>query len=217
MSAGKICVVDFGTGNLRSVAKAVERVSDGVEVVVSNDAEVVAGSSRLVLPGQGAVGVWMRALQNQRLFDAVTEALNDRPVLGICIGMQALYAQSSEDGGTDCLGLLQGRVVHFRESAAAAIDRDGLKIPHMGWNNVNQTSDHPLWHGIENDSRFYFVHSFHAFEAATAQVAGQCHYGVDFVAAAAHENVFAVQFHPEKSASMGLKMLSNFVRWDGQS
>lgn len=217
MSSERICVVDFGTGNLRSVAKAVERVSDGVEVVVSNDAKVVAGSSRLVLPGQGAVGVWMRALQDQHLLEAVSGALNNRPVLGICIGMQALYTQSSEDGGTQCLGLLQGRVVHFRESAAAVIDRDGLKIPHMGWNNVDQTMSHPLWHGIENNSRFYFVHSFHASEASTAQVAGLCHYAVDFVAAAAHENIFAVQFHPEKSASMGLKMLSNFVSWDGQS
>ncbi len=209
--------MDFGTGNLRSVAKAVERVSDGIEVVVSSDAADVASAARVVLPGQGAVGVWMKALANERLHAAVSEALSSRPVLGICIGMQALYAQSSEDDGTQCLGLLQGRVMHFRESAAATIDREGLKIPHMGWNNVAQTLRHPLWQGIPDLSRFYFVHSFHAGEALATEVAGQCHYGVDFVAAAARDNVFAVQFHPEKSASMGLKMLSNFVSWDGQA
>lgn len=217
MTAQKICVVDFGTGNLRSVAKALQRVSPDANVIISSDAGAVASSDRVVLPGQGAIGVWMKALQDDALNTAVRKALVTRPVLGICIGLQALYAESSEDGGCPCLGFLDGRVVHFRESAAAQIDSQGLKIPHMGWNNVKQKTAHRLWQGIEDNSRFYFVHSFHGFDATPTQVTGECHFGVDFVAAAARDNVFAVQFHPEKSAARGLQMLANFVEWNGET
>lgn len=191
-----------------------------VDVVVSSDPAVVLSSDRVVLPGQGAIGHWMKTLQHGpesgSMQQAVQQVLSDRPVLGICLGLQALYASSSENDGCQCLGLLTGRVVHFRESCSAVIDRDHLKIPHMGWNRVHQTEPHPLWAGIEDGARFYFVHSYHGFDAAAAEVVGQTNYGIDFVSAAARENIFAVQFHPEKSAACGLQMLSNFVQWDGK-
>jgi len=173
-------------------------------------------SDRVVLPGQGAVGHWMTALRDGDLDAAVRQVLRDRPVLGICLGLQAMYESSTENDGCQCLAVLKGRVVHFRESCGARIDRDGLKIPHMGWNRVHQVRAHPMWQGVEDGARFYFVHSYHGFDTQASEEAARTRYGLDFVSAAARDNIFAVQFHPEKSADRGLQMLANFVQWDGK-
>lgn len=208
-----VVVVDFGTGNLRSVAKALEHVAPSTRVSVSSDPAVIRAAGRVVLPGQGAIGTWMAALREPRLREAVDDVMLSRPVLGICLGLQALYQYSEEDGGTACLGVLRGRVRHF----GVARDRSGalLKIPHMGWNTVTQTRPHRLWHAIENDARFYFVHSYYAVGEDPDEIAAETDYGVTFTSAAARGNVFAVQFHPEKSQRSGLTLLSNFLRWDG--
>jgi imidazole glycerol-phosphate synthase subunit HisH len=161
---------------------------------------------------------------NPALLDAVMEAIDTRPFLGICIGLQALYGYSSEDGGVECLGVLKGEVRHFLEARGGGsgdfTDPESgarLKIPHMGWNNVRLDRDHPLWRGIGQDSWFYFVHSYCALPDSRDQICGTTRYGVDFAAAAARGNVFAVQFHPEKSQRNGLELLGNFINWDGTS
>jgi len=221
----RIVVIDLGTGNLRSVARALETVApSGSEIRVTESAREVAGAERVVLPGQSAMGSVMARLRgNEDLLEAVNEALRDKPFLGICIGLQALYAHSSEDGGVACLGLLQGAVRHFREVSG---DPDGrfidpatgarLKIPHMGWNNVHQSRTHALWRGIDQDAWFYFVHSYCAFPDTAEEVFATTDYGLGFTAAAGRGNVFAVQFHPEKSQRNGLELLTNFTAWDGQ-
>ena len=210
---GSIFIVDLGTGNLRSVSKAVEHVAPRRKVEIGHDPERIRAAERLVLPGQGAIGTWMAQLADPALREAVLEALSSRPVLGICLGLQALYHHSEENGGTPGLDLLPGRVRRFPADLAENGER--LKIPHMGWNTVRQTLPHPLWKGIPDGERFYFVHSYFADSSDPAVVAGECTYGLIFTAAAAKENLFAVQFHPEKSQHAGLQLLENFVRWDG--
>jgi imidazole glycerol-phosphate synthase subunit HisH len=207
-----IAVVDFGTGNLRSVSKAVGHVANDADVVVTRDPVVVNGADRVILPGQGAMGSWLEAMRDRGLADSVRRALTRVPVLGICLGMQALLQSSEEDGGTEGLGLFRGRVRRFERPADA---RGTFKVPHMGWNRVQQKNRHPLWNGIADQSRFYFVHSFHADPVDVSDVAGTTDYIVDFASAIAKQNVFAVQFHPEKSHTQGLALLNNFVRWDG--
>jgi len=206
-----VVVVDLGTGNLRSVAKAVEHVAGKKQVIVSHLPEVIRRAERVVLPGQGAVGTWMKQLEQEHIREVITEALASKPVLGICLGLQALFESSSEYREGPCLGLLPGKVEHFAgympEQAAH------LTIPHMGWNNVMQSGAHPLWNGIEDGARFYFVHSYFARCEDSAQEVGRCDYGIPFTAAAARENIFAVQFHPEKSQHDGLKLIENFVNW----
>lgn len=216
-----IAVVDLGTGNLHSVAKAIEHVAPDARVAVSADARVIAEADRLVLPGQGAIGTWFNALGDRNLKLALDRALNSKPVLGICLGLQALFGFSEEDGGIDGLGFLSGRVKRFEFGAepSDSLDPSGtetrLKVPHMGWNNVDQTHDHPLWQGVEQRTRFYFVHSYYALSEDRAEVAGVTEYGIRFTSAAMKANIFGVQFHPEKSHDQGLKLLKNFAEWDG--
>lgn len=218
-----ITVIDLGTGNLRSVARALEKASDGgCEIRVSDKAEDVADADKVVFPGQSAIGSCMEKLRSGGdLFKALAEAVETRPFLGICIGLQALFSHSSEDGGVECLHVLDGEVLHFLEAPggpdafAAAGNGLRLKIPHMGWNNVYQTIEHPLWYGIEQEAWFYFVHSYCVFPAAEREVYATTWHGLNFAAAAGKRNLFAVQFHPEKSQRNGLKLLKNFIQWDG--
>ena len=207
-----VVVVDLGTGNLRSVAKAVEHVAGSKDVVVSHLPDVIRNAERVVLPGQGAVGTWMKQLEQEHIREVITEVLQNKPVLGICLGLQALFESSTEYEGHTCLGLLPGKVEHFAPYLTP-IDTH-LTIPHMGWNNVQQVSDHPLWNGIEDGARFYFVHSYFGRCENPEHEVGRCEYGIPFTAAAARDNLFAVQFHPEKSQHDGLKLIENFVNWD---
>ena len=209
----RIAVIDYGMGNLHSVAKALEHVAPGARVVITTEPGELERADRVVFPGVGAIGDCMREFRAAGFASALVAAIAQKPVLAICVGMQALMAHSEESGGVDCLGLLPGRVRFF---GASLIDTDGerLKVPHMGWNVVHQTVDHPLWHGIAQDARFYFVHSYHV-QTADALVAGTCVYGHPFAAALASGNLFAVQFHPEKSHRAGLQLLANFARWEG--
>jgi glutamine amidotransferase len=210
-SASTIAVIDYGMGNLRSVAKALEHVAPGSQVCVTSDPNVVTNAERVVFPGQGAMPDCMRELDWRGLREAVLQAAQDKPFLGICIGLQMLF-DSSEEGDVPGLGILPGRVRRF-----SATDEHGskLKVPHMGWNQVYPTAPHPLWAGIADEARFYFVHSYYVEASAEATVAGYSVYSRRFTCAAARGNIFAVQFHPEKSQSAGLKLLENFTRWGG--
>jgi glutamine amidotransferase len=200
----KIAVVDYGMGNLRSVSKALEHVAPEAEVVVSADPDTILSSERVVVPGQGALPDCMRQLTASGAREAVVEATRAKPFLGICIGLQMLF-ERGEEGDAAGLGLLPGRVPRFALS--------GLKIPHIGWNEVVQQRAHPLWAGIPDRSRFYFVHSYYPAPTDAALTAATSVYGAPFTCAIARDNIFAVQFHPEKSQSAGLQLLSNFVRW----
>ena len=211
-----IAVIDYGMGNLRSVVKAIEHVAPRARVRLTSDAAEVASAERVVFPGQGAIAGCMRALDASHLRDSVLQAVKTKPFLGICLGLQALFDFSEEGGGVKGLGVLPGRVPRF----PAALMRDAatgqaLKVPHMGWNQVEQAKAHPLWKGIPSGSRFYFVHSYYAEAGERTDVAGTSEYGLRFTSAAARANIFAVQFHPEKSAQVGLKLLENFMAWDG--
>lgn len=207
----KIVVVDLGTGNLRSVAKAVEYVVEDQQVIVSHLPDVIDSADRIVLPGQGAVGTWMKQLEQEHIRESITEALNNKPVLGICLGLQALFESSTEYAGGTCLGRLPGKVEHFSRYLSDIDPR--LTIPHMGWNNVAQVRPHALWNGIEDGARFYFVHSYFARCENPDDEVGVCEYGIPFTAAAARDNLFATQFHPEKSQQDGLQLIRNFVNW----
>ena len=207
----KIAVVDYGMGNLRSVAKALERVTPRAEVLVTSDPEAIRAAERVVVPGQGAMPDCMRQLAASGAREAVIEATRAKPFLGICIGMQMLF-EHGEEGDTPGLGLLAGRVPRFPKLEGGA-NMAGLKIPHMGWNEVRQARPHALWQGIPDSSRFYFVHSYFPQPADGAMTAATCAYGVTFTCAIARDNIFAVQFHPEKSQTSGLRLLSNFVQW----
>ncbi|MHB1565604.1 MAG: imidazole glycerol phosphate synthase subunit HisH [Acidiferrobacter sp.] len=211
----RVAVLDYGMGNLRSVAKALQRVAPTARIELVDTVARLAAADRVVFPGQGAIGGCMRALERDDLRAAVIRAARERPFLGICLGLQALYEQSEEGGGVAGLGLLTGSVRQFRDIGGA--DGQALKVPHMGWNEVQQTHPHPLWAGIPDDSRFYFVHSYYAAPTDGPQSVGHTVYGVRFTSAAAYENIFAVQFHPEKSQQAGLQLLKNFVMWDGRS
>jgi len=210
----RIAVVDYGMGNLRSVSKALEHVSPDSEVLVTSDASVIADVDRVVFPGQGAAKDCMAHLQQRDLLKPVTDAAQQKPFLGICMGLQVLLDHSEENDGVDCMGLYSGDVEYFGDHIDS--DRHDLKIPHMGWNNVEQTLSHPLWQGIEQGSRFYFVHSYFVRPDDESIVAGKAEYGIPFVTSIAKDKVFAVQFHPEKSAADGLQLLQNFVGWNGE-
>lgn len=210
MSAkGVVAVVDYGMGNLRSVAKAIEHVAAGARVLVTSDPAVVAAAERVVVPGQGAMPDCMRELAACGLREAVIRAATKKPFLGICIGLQMLF-EHSEEGDVAGLGILTGQVRRF---PAAETIAKGLKVPHMGWNQVQQAERHPLWDGIDDGARFYFVHSYYVEPASPEVIAGSTHYGIPFTSAVARANIFAVQFHPEKSAQAGLRLLGNFMRW----
>ena len=210
--AQKIAVIDYGMGNLRSVSKAVEHVAGDAEVRVTDDVAWIAAADRVVFPGQGAARDCMAAIGQHHVRQAVLDAARNKPFLGICMGLQVLLTRSEENGGTDLLHLFPGQVVRF----AADMPGDSglyLKIPHMGWSCVDPTHEHPLWDGIAPGARFYFVHSYHVVPEDLSLVAATTDYGVRFNCAIARDNLFAVQFHPEKSADAGLRLLSNFVNW----
>jgi len=215
----QIAVIDLGVGNLRSVEQALNAVAPDASIVVTSDATTIDQADRVVMPGQGAVGTWFNALNERGLEQAVRNSLDSKPMLGICVGMQALFDHCEEDGGVDGLGLFSGEVRHFSNFHAQDADAPRLKIPQMGWSQVSQTQDHPLWQGIEDHSHFYFVHSFCANLKASALqdcVYGEANYGHNFISAVGRDNVFAVQFHPEKSHNDGLQLLKNFTQWNGE-
>jgi glutamine amidotransferase len=211
-----VAVVDYGMGNLHSVAKAVEHVAPGAKVAVTSDPERILTANRVVFPGQGAAPDCMAAINERGLREAILQAAASKPFLGICMGLQVLF-EHSEEGDTPCLGLFPGNVVRFAEAGMRDPQGNKLKVPHMGWNNVVQTRSHPLWNGIEEGARFYFVHSYFVVPADPALVAGTASYPDEFACACARGNVFAVQFHPEKSAADGLRLLANFVAWNPNS
>ncbi|HEY7987165.1 MAG TPA: imidazole glycerol phosphate synthase subunit HisH [Methylophilaceae bacterium] len=208
-----IAVVDYGMGNLRSVAQAVTHVAPGKQVKITSDPAEIAAASHVVFPGQGAMPDCVRELDARNLRGAVLEAAAHKPFLGICIGLQLLF-EHSDEGDVAGLGLFRGKVRRF---ASDMHDEHGakLKVPHMGWNQVHQTVKHPLWNGIDQDARFYYVHSYYVDPADASLTAGTSDYPQRFTCAVARDNIFAVQFHPEKSQHAGLKLLENFINWDG--
>ena len=209
----KIVVVDYGMGNLRSVAQALRHVAPDADVRISGEVSDIRNADRLVFPGQGAIPDCMRCLRESGLQEALMEASRSKPMFGVCVGEQLLF-DWSEEGDTPGLGLLPGKVVRFQLEGRLQEDGSRFKVPQMGWNQVKQTLSHPLWHGIADDSYFYFVHSYYAAPANPAHTAGETQYGAPFSSAVARDNIFATQFHPEKSAAAGLQLYKNFVHWN---
>jgi imidazole glycerol-phosphate synthase subunit HisH len=209
----KVVVLDYGSSNLRSVAKALETVAGSDHTItVSNDAKKILGADKVVFPGQGAIGQAMSHLKDQNLDSVIRECILNKPFLGICLGLQMLMEHSEEDGGVNGLGILPGNVVRFEDNVK---DEEGnaYKIPSMGWNQVYQTKPHPLWEGIKDGSRFYFVHSYYVKPKNESDIAGSTDYICRYASAAARDNLFATQFHPEKSQHDGLALLKNFINW----
>lgn len=211
----RIAVVDYGMGNLRSVSQAVLHVADPARhrVVVTRDPQEVRAAERVVLPGQGAMRDCMRELRDSGLEPAVREAAAAKPLMGVCVGMQMLL-DHSEEQDTPGLGLIAGQVRRFRLEGRLQADGSRYKVPQMGWNRVRQRSAHPVWAGVSDDSWFYFVHSYYADPASAADTAGDTEYGDRFTCALARDNIFATQFHPEKSAAQGLALYRNFLAWN---
>jgi imidazole glycerol-phosphate synthase subunit HisH len=209
----KIVVVDYGMGNLRSVAQALRQVAPEADVRISGEVADIRTADRLVFPGQGAIPDCMRCLQASGLQEAIMEAARSKPLLGVCVGEQLLF-DWSEEGDTLGLGLLPGKVLRFELGSQLQEDGSRFKVPQMGWNRVKQAMPHPLWHAIQDDSYFYFVHSYYAVPSERAHIAGETMYGAPFCSAVARDNIFATQFHPEKSASAGLQLYKNFVHWN---
>ena len=214
--SGVVAVIDYGMGNLHSVASALKQVGAD-EVLVTNDPDVLRTADRVVFPGVGAIRDCMAEIRRLRCDELLAEALTaqHKPVLAICVGMQALMSSSEENGGIDCLNVLPGQVRFFGQGL---VDDSGgrLKVPHMGWNEVQQVGEHPLWNGIADNTRFYFVHSYYVAAQNRGLLAGSVKYGVSIDAALARDNLFAVQFHPEKSHTAGLQLLHNFMEWNGR-
>lgn len=220
-----VAIIDYGMGNLHSVGKAMEHVAPDARVLVTSDAGQIRQADKVILPGVGAMRDCMAEIRRLGFDQLVLEVAHTRPLLGICVGMQALMQRSEENGGVDAIGLFPGSVRFFGnelQEASPTGELLRLKVPHMGWNQVHQTIDHPMWHQIADEERFYFVHSYYlavqeinACAGAQARVAGMTRYGVDVAAAIAGPSVFAVQFHPEKSHRAGLQLLKNFASWSG--
>lgn len=208
----RIVVVDYGMGNLRSVAQALRAVAPEAEVLISGAAGDIDRADRIVLPGQGAMPDCMASLRESGVLEALLRAAASKPLMGVCIGEQMLL-ERSEEGDTAGLGLLPGKVVRFQLDGQLQQDGSRFKVPQMGWNQVQQTASHAMWNGIENDSYFYFVHSYYAQPAVAGHTVGQTVYGAPFSCAIARDNIFATQFHPEKSAAAGLQLYKNFVHW----
>ena len=202
-----IAIVDYGMGNVRSVQKAIEHVAPNDRVFLTDNADLINEADRIVFPGQGAMGACMQALNNHNLVDVIKRNAQEKPFLGICLGLQLLFDHSEENGGTEGLSIMSGDVVKF--------SKNKLKIPHMGWNTVKQSIEHPLWHNIDDNARFYSVHSYYVAHADPSIIAGTTNYGLNFTCAIAKDKLFAVQFHPEKSQHDGLQLLTNFVNWKG--
>jgi glutamine amidotransferase len=215
-----VAVVDYGMGNLRSVSQAVIKAAEQstVRVVITCDPEVVRQATRVVLPGQGAMKDCMHELERAGLKEAVLHAAQHKPLFGVCVGMQMLLDHSEEGDahsaeGTKCLGLIPGRVVKFNLTGQLQPDGSRFKVPQMGWNQVSQSLAHPMWAGVPQNSYFYFVHSFYALPSDVRYTAGETIYGQRFTSVIASDNIFATQFHPEKSADMGLMLYRNFLSW----
>ncbi|MBQ8828536.1 MAG: imidazole glycerol phosphate synthase subunit HisH [Burkholderiaceae bacterium] len=208
----KIAIIDYGSGNLRSVSKAVEKVAEGTaQVIVTSDPEVVYSADRVVFPGQGAMPDCMAHLRMHGLEEAVRDSIANKPFFAVCIGEQMLF-EHSEEGNVEGLGIFPGSVVRFPNDMHDSLG-ERLKVPQMGWNRVKQTMNHPIWAGVPNNSWYYFVHSYYAKPENESIVAGVTEYGIPVTVAVAKDNVFAAQFHPEKSAAMGLQLYKNFLTW----
>lgn len=211
-----VAVIDYGMGNLHSAAKALEHADPAVKVSVTCDPSAILAADRVVLPGVGAMRDCMAEIKRLGVDKVVRDVVESgKPLLGICVGMQSLVDFSEENNGVDCLGIMPGQVKFFGNDLCEA-NGERLKVPHMGWNTVEH-SGHPLWEGIAQGTRFYFVHSYYVTVEDEDEIAARCHYGKDFIAAITRGNVFAVQFHPEKSHTAGLQLLANFLRWDGKA
>jgi len=216
VSTRTVAVVDYGMGNLRSVSQAVMHVAreeGGIEVLVTSRPEQVFAAERVVLPGQGAMPDCMRELRDSGLQEAVLDAAANKPLMGVCVGMQMLLSRS-EEGPTEGLDLIPGEVLRFRLEGQLQPDGSRYKVPQMGWNPVFQVRSHALWAGVPDAAYFYFVHSFYARPADPAHSVGETDYGTRFTSAIARDNIFATQFHPEKSAAHGLMLYRNFLRWN---
>jgi glutamine amidotransferase len=208
-----VAVIDYGMGNLHSIAKALQHAAPNVDVQIVTDQDLILKADRVVFPGVGAIRDCMKALNQSGLSAVIQQVARTKPLLGICLGMQALLTDNEENGNIKCLDIFPGHVVRFSDAIKES-DGNKLKIPHMGWNQVHQ-KPHPLWDKIPQDSRFYFVHSYYAIPDDLSVVAGTTDYPNAFACALAQDNVFAVQFHPEKSQAVGLQLLTNFLHWDG--
>ncbi|MDX1633995.1 MAG: imidazole glycerol phosphate synthase subunit HisH [Marinobacter sp.] len=208
-----IAIIDYGMGNLHSVSKAVEHVAPDARALVTSDPDRIRSADKVILPGVGAIRDCMAEIRRLKVDELVREVSADRPLLGICVGMQALMSRSQENGWVDCINLFPAEVRFFGNELTENGER--LKVPHMGWNQVHQTVDHPLWHDIDDGERFYFVHSYYAEAEGNPDMAGRTRYGVELAAAVARDNIFATQFHPEKSHRAGLQLLKNFSQWSG--
>jgi len=208
VNANTIAIVDVGMGNLHSVARALRAAAPDAQVKICRQAGAIQQASRIVFPGQGAMPDCMRSLEKSGLQEAVLHAARHKPLLGICVGEQMLFSRSDE-GDTQCLDIFSGQVRRFEH----AHHPTRLKIPHMGWNRVHQEQPHALWRGVDNGSYFYFVHSYFVQTEDASLIAGSSDYGLRFTCAVARDNIFAVQFHPEKSADAGLQLLRNFANW----
>lgn len=212
-----VAVIDYGMGNLHSVAKALEHTGSAGKVIVTHEAERILAADRVVLPGVGAIRDCMTEIRRLGIDEVVREVIKSKPLLGVCVGMQALMEFSEENDGVECLGILPGKVSFFGEELIDPESGTKLKVPHMGWNQVHQEKPHPLWQDIPQDARFYFVHSYYVTSADDNDLAATSRHGVSFAAALAHENIFAAQFHPEKSQHAGLQLYDNFLRWNGEA
>ncbi len=219
-----VAVIDYGMGNLHSVAKALEHADKRAKVRVTSDKQQIANADRVVLPGVGSMRDCMGEMQRLDLIDTIKQAAANKPFLGICIGMQALMTHSMENNGVPCLDIISGEVERFADKLIDPLSTDPLpidnreshlKIPHMGWNQVNQHITHPLWHNISQNQRFYFVHSYFVVPKTPEPIAGSTVYGHPVCVALAQDNMFATQFHPEKSSTAGLQLFANFIHWNG--
>jgi len=207
-----VAVVDYGMGNLRSVSKAAEHVADSnTKILVTSKPEDIESADAIIFPGQGAAKACMNALLDTGMIHPIQKAAKEKPFLGICMGLQVLMTHSDENNGIECLDVIKGNVQHFNTDP-----HPELKVPHMGWNQITQTVDHPLWQGIAQDSRFYYVHSYFVQPDNSDYIAGTTTHGETFAAALSHKNLFAIQAHPEKSADNGLQLFKNFLQWNGQ-
>lgn len=210
--ATKVALLDYGMGNLHSASKALSAV--GAEVAITSDPKVVAAADKIFFPGVGAMRDCIAGMQDSGIDEVIRHAIFNKPVMAICVGMQALFESSAENGGTPCLGILDGSVKAF-DPTWFDEQGDTIKVPHMGWNTISEMAfDHPLWQGVEDEAHFYFVHSYYCEPADSSQVAAVCDYGQAFCASIIQDNLFATQFHPEKSHTAGLQLLKNFVDWN---
>jgi glutamine amidotransferase len=216
-----IAIVDYGMGNLRSVAQACMHAAPEAKITIASSADQIKSADKVVLPGQGAMPDCMTHLKDSGLLEAVLEAVRTKPMLGVCVGEQMLFDSSTEvrfdapdvTQSTPGLGLLPGKVIKFDLLGKKQADGSHFKVPHMGWNQVQQVQGHPLWDGIPDNSSFYFVHSYYAVPDNSAHTVGVTDYGSMFTCAVAKDNIFATQFHPEKSAQLGLRLYRNFTNW----